>query len=193
MLRKNNKIKSMVITAIMIVAIVTCGTTYVNAAENMDLESGIYSIENDVYHEQEIGMTMSRSYLEPNMTVEVRKKSIIYTLGFITSEYMENYRMKLNDKEVEVEILEDSNNTESLKLKVEVDKIDADMEAVIYVGPMERDVEFGVIPKIETLKLVESIEEPQNNKTTVIVISLIAVVGIGGVIIFLRSKSKSNK
>ena len=36
------------------------------------------------------------------------------------------------------------------------------MDALIYVGPMERDVEFKVIPKMETLTLVEAIEEVED-------------------------------
>ena len=124
-----------------------------------EIESGIYSLENDVYHESDIGMSMSRSYLEPTMEVEVRSSGITYTIGFLGSEYMENYRMKLNDEEVPVEIITEGVEEGTVKLKVEVDKLDADMEALIYVGPMERDVEFSVIPKLETLTLIEAIEE----------------------------------
>ena len=123
------------------------------------LADEIESLENDVYHESDIGMSMSRSYLEPTMEVEVRSSGITYTIGFLGSEYMENYRMKLNDEEVPVEIITEGVEEGTVKLKVEVDKLDADMEALIYVGPMERDVEFSVIPKLETLTLIEAIEE----------------------------------
>lgn len=124
-----------------------------------ELESGIYSLENDVYHESDIGMSMSRSYLLPAMEVEVRNSGITYTIGFSGSEYMENYRMKLNGEEVPVEMITEGLEEGTVKLKVEVDKLDADMEALIYVGPMERDVEFSVIPRLETLTLIEAIEE----------------------------------
>lgn len=124
-----------------------------------ELESGIYSLENDVYHESDIGMSMSRSYLLPTMEVEVRNSGITYTIGFSGSEYMENYRMKLNGEEVPVEMITEGLEEGTVKLKIEVDKLDADMEALIYVGPMERDVEFSVIPKLETLTLIEAIEE----------------------------------
>lgn len=124
-----------------------------------ELESGIYSLENDVYHESDIGMSMSRSYLLPTMEVEVRNSGITYTIGFSGSEYMENYRMKLNGEEVPVEMITEGLEEGTVKLKIEVDKLDADMEALIYVDPMERDVEFSVIPKLETLTLIEAIEE----------------------------------
>lgn len=124
-----------------------------------EVESGIYSLENDVYHESDVGMSMSRSYLLPTMEVEVRNSGIIYTIGFSGSEYMENYRIKVNAEEVPVEMITEGLEEGTVKLKVEVDKLDADMEALIYVGPMERDVEFSVIPKLETLTLIEAIEE----------------------------------
>ena len=67
--------------------------------------------------------------------------------------------MKVNGEEVPVEILEENSEEGTVKLNVEVDKVDADMAAIIYVGPMERDVEFKVIPKMETLTLVQAIED----------------------------------
>ena len=136
----------------------TLGSKSTYATEN-EIASGIYEVENDVYHESETGMAMSRSYLLPSMSVEVTKEHIIYTIGFSGSDYMENYRMELNGESVPVEIIEENNEEGIVKLKVEVDKVDADMDALIYVGPMERDVEFKVIPKMETLTLVEAIEE----------------------------------
>ena len=122
-------------------------------ATNSEIASGIYEVQNDVYHESETGMAMSRTYLLPTMNVEVTKDHIIYTIGFSGSDYMENYRMKVNNQEVPVEIVEE-NAEEGI-----VDKVDADMSASIYVGPMGRDVEFKVIPKMETLTLIEAIEE----------------------------------
>ena len=137
---------------------VTIGSKRVYATET-DIASGIYEVENDVYHESETGMAMSRTYLLPSMSVEVTKEHVIYTIGFSGSDYMENYRMKVNGEEVPVEILEENSEEGTVKLNVEVDKVDADMAAIIYVGPMERDVEFKVIPKMETLTLVQAIED----------------------------------
>lgn len=152
------KIKFLLLIAICMITVFTVGNTVAFANENI-IESGIYEVENDVYHESEVGMGMSRSYLVPTMEVEVRKGSIVYTVAFSGSEYMENYRMKVNEEEVPVEILEGSEDG-IVKLKFSVDKVDADMKAMIYIGPMERDVEFKVIPKMETLNLIEAIEEP---------------------------------
>ena len=153
-----NKIKLMAMAVLALGIFFILGSKSAYATES-NIASGIYEVENEVYHESETGMAMSRTYLLPSMSVEVTKEHIIYTIGFSGSDYMENYRMKVNGEEVPVEILEENTQEGIVKLKVEVDKVDADMDAIIYVGPMERDVQFKVIPKMDTLTLVEAIED----------------------------------
>lgn len=153
-----DKFKNILVAVMALGVFFTLGNKTTFAKEN-DIASGIYELENDVYHESETGMAMSRSYLVPIMSVEVRRDSTVYTISFSGSEYMENYRIKINGEEVPVEVIEDNNEEGIVSLKVEVDKVDADMDAIIYVAPMERDVEFKVIPKMDTLTLVEPIEE----------------------------------
>lgn len=208
-----NKFKGILLAVMALGIFLTLGTSNVYATES-DIESGIYEVQNDVYHESETGMAMSRSYLLPSMSVEVTKEHIIYTIGFSGSDYMENYRMKVNGEEVPVEIVEENNEEGIVKLKVEVDKVDADMDALIYVGPMERDVEFKVIPKMETLTLVEAIEEVEeipaedeevsveeetlavvakdeknNNNITLIIAGVVVIVAIGAIVI-VKAKKK---
>ena len=211
-----NKFKGIIMAVMALGIFVTIGSKCVYATET-DIASGIYEIENDVYHESETGMAMSRTYLLPSMSVEVTKEHVIYTIGFSGSDYMENYRMKVNGEEVPVEILEENSEEGTVKLNVEVDKVDADMDAIIYVGPMERDVEFKVIPKMETLTLLEAIEEKEDlkeevnveieeetlkeenligkqekkdNKGIYAIAGVAAIVVIGGVIAIVKSKKK---
>lgn len=213
-----SKFKSMLIAVMALGIFLTLGTKNTYATES-NIVSGIYEVENDVYHESETGMAMSRSYLLSSMTVEVTKDHIIYIIGFSGSDYMENYRMKVNGDEVPVEIVEENNEEGIVKLKIEVDKVDADMKALIYVGPMERDVEFKVIPKMETLTLVEAIEEEveeipvedevvneseedkieeslavvdkeeNNNNVTLIIAGVVVIVAIGALVI-VKAKKK---
>lgn len=211
-----SKIKGMLIGTMALGLIFTIGTKNIYATEN-EITSGIYQVENDVYHESEIGMSMSRTYLLPTMNVEVTRDHIIYTVGFAGSEFMENYRMKVNGQEAPVEMVEENSKDGTVKLKVAVDKVDADMDAIIYVGPMERDVEFKVIPKMETLTLLEAIEEKEDlkeevnveieeetlkeenligkqekkdNKGIYAIAGVAAIVVIGGVIAIVKSKKK---
>lgn len=213
-----NKLKGILVAVMALGVFLTLGTNNTYATES-NITSGIYEVANDVYHESETGMAMSRSYLLPSMSVEVTKEHIIYTIGFSGSDYMENYRMKVNGEEVPVEIVEENSEEGIVKLKVEVDKVDADMDALIYVGPMERDVEFKVIPKMETLTLIEAIEEVEempaedevvneneevqieeslavaadkeenNNNVALIIAGVVVIVAIGALVI-VKAKNK---
>ena len=208
-----NKFKGILVAIMALGIFLTLGTKNTYATES-NITSGIYEVENDVYHESETGMAMSRTYLLPSMSVEVTKDHIIYTIGFSGSDYMENYRMKVNGGEVPVELVEENSEDGTVKLKVEVDKVDADMDALIYVGPMERDVEFKVIPKMETLTLVEAIEEKveevaleevessedgqgsevkieakdNNNNIVIAMGGVVAVIAVGALIVFKVKK-----
>ena len=213
-----NKFKGILVAVMALGIFLTLGTKNTYATES-NIASGIYEVENDVYHESETGMAMSRTYLLPSMSVEVTKDHIIYTIGFSGSDYMENYRMKVNGGEVPVELVEENSEDGTVKLKVEVDKVDADMDALIYVGPMERDVEFKVIPRMETLTLIEAIEEVEempaedevvneneevqieeslavaadkeenNNNVALIIAGVVVIVAIGALVI-VKAKKK---
>ena len=76
---------------------------------------------------------------------------------------MENYRVKVNDVEVPVERVDGDG---IVTLKVSATSLSDELKACIYVGPMGRDVEFGIIPKLETMSLIESIEEESTEETT---------------------------
>ena len=213
-----NKFKS-ILTAVMVLGLFfTMGTKSAYAAD-ADIASGIYEVENEVYHESETGMAMSRSYLLPTMEVEVTKDGIVYTIGFSGSDYMENYRMLVNGEDTAIEIVDEVTEEGIVKLKVEVDKVDADMDALIYVAPMGRDVQFKVIPKMETLTLIEAIEEAEEvieevvaedlieevvtevdatsgaseNYKTMAVAGGVAVVVIAGIVAVLVIKAKKKK
>ena len=126
------------------------------------IASGIYEVSNEVYHDNEIGMSMARSYLKDTMTMKITKNEVLYTIGFTGTDYMENYRVKVNDVEVPVERVDGDG---IVTLKVSATSLSDELKACIYVGPMGRDVEFGIIPKLETMSLIESIEEESTEET----------------------------
>ena len=130
-----------------------------NAAQLSELQSGIYEISNDVYHEQEIGMNMARTYVDENMTLEKSEGKWYYTVKFSGTNYMENHRISINDELVDTKVVNENSEENTIELKFETDSITPDLEAQIYVDAMGRDVEFGIIPKEETLNLVQAIEE----------------------------------
>ena len=153
------KIKSLFLIA-MFSLIMSVQTLVASAAQLSELESGIYEIKNDVYHEQEIGMNMARTYLDENMILEKSEGKWYYTIKFSGTDYMNNHRICLNGKEVKAEVVSEDESKHTIELKFETDSITPDLSTKIYVDAMERDVEFDVIPKEDTLNLVEAIEEP---------------------------------
>lgn len=133
----------------------------VDVLANENLENGIYEVKNDVYHDSDIGMSMARSYLNETMQLKVLGDETEYTIGFSGTEYMENFRILVDGNEGNADVVEENKENETIKLKVKVPNKDSELEAKIYVGPMERDVQFKVIPKFDTLTLVEKLEAPK--------------------------------
>ncbi|MEI3369252.1 MAG: NEAT domain-containing protein [Clostridium sp.] len=156
-----NKIKILIMIMLSIVVMGNINIYTVFAEEK--IASGIYEVSNEVYHDTEIGMSMARSYLKDTMTMKITKNEVLYTIGFTGTDYMENYRMKVNDVEVPVERVDGDG---IVTLKVSATSLSEELKACIYVGPMGRDVEFGIIPKLETMSLIESIEEESTEETT---------------------------
>ena len=156
-----NKIKILIMIILSIVVMGNINIYTVFAEEK--IASGIYEGSNEVYHDNEIGMSMARSYLKDTMTIKITKNEVLYTIGFTGTDYMENYRVKVNDVEVPVERVDGDG---IVTLKVSATSLSDELKACIYVGPMGRDVEFGIIPKLETMSLIESIEEESTEETT---------------------------
>ena len=156
-----NKIKILIMIMLSIVVMGNINIYTIFAEEK--IASGIYEVSNEVYHDTEIGMSMARSYLKDTMTMKITKNEVLYTIGFTGTDYMENYRVKVNDVEVPVERVDGDG---IVTLKVSATSLSDELKACIYVGPMGRDVEFGIIPKLETMSLIESIEEESTEETT---------------------------
>ena len=156
-----NKIKILIMIMLSIVVMGNINIYTVFAEEK--IASGIYEVSNEVFHDNEIGMSMARSYLKDTMTIKITKNEVLYTIGFTGTDYMENYRVKVNDVEVPVERVDGDG---IVTLKVSATSLSDELKACIYVGPMGRDVEFGIIPKLETMSLIESIEEESTEETT---------------------------
>ena len=153
-------IKSILSIMIVTVFMITSGIN-ASALELSEIESGIYEVQNDVSHDSEIGMSMARSYLDPTMKLEVKGGKVYYTIKFSGANYMENHRISIDGENVDFDIVNEDTENHTIELSFETNTIEPDMKASIYVDPMGRDVEFGIITKIDTLNLIEKIEEPK--------------------------------
>lgn len=144
-----------------IIALLTLSSNVAYADEIKNLESGIYEINNEVYHDSEVGISMARSYTADTMKLEYTKETMAYTVTFTGTDYMQDYRILVNDEPVDFEVVDENKENTSISLKFNVTDMKDKISAKIFVSAMDRDVEFEVKPLVETLNLVESIEEPE--------------------------------
>jgi len=156
-------IKSILSTMLVSALIITSGIN-ANALNLSDVESGIYNVQNDVSHESEIGMSMSRTYLDPNMKIKVKDGKAYYTIKFKGANYMKDHKIFVNGSSVNYDVISKDSVNHTLELGFSVNSIEPNIKASMYVEPMGRDVEFGIITKTSTLSLIEKIEEPKKEE-----------------------------
>ena len=137
-----------------------------NAASLSDLQGGIYTIKNDVSHESETGMAMARSYLNESMTLEKSNGSWYYTIKFSGLQYMSNHTIYINGSKVSHTVKSKNTSSDTIELKFKTNSITPNLKVSMYVSAMGRDVEFGIIPKESTLKLVKATEESKSESST---------------------------
>lgn len=151
--------KSFINKIILTISAIIITITGMSVKADTQIQSGIYSMKNSVYHESELGMSMSRSYLDENMQAKITKDGVVFTIGFSGTQYMNNYRIKINGSEVPVQIVEENKEAGTIKLQAEAPSTDVKISTAIYVDPMGRDVEFDIIPDYTSMVLLEAIEE----------------------------------
>ena len=156
-------IKSILSTMLVSALIITSGIN-ANALNLSDVESGIYNVQNDVSHESEIGMSMSRTYLDPNMKIKVKDGKAYYTIKFKGANYMKDHKIFVNGSSVNYDVVSRDSVNHTLELGFSANSIEPNIKASMYVEAMGRDVEFGIITKTSTLSLIEKIEESKKEE-----------------------------
>ena len=128
-------------------------------------ETKVYTIENQVYHENATGMTMARQYLNSTSKVEDINGKRYVTMTFTGVEYMNNHQIYVNGNKVEAEVVESTSSKIALRFAVE--SLSDSIKVGTYVIPMGRNIEFDVKLLEDTLTLVNgNIEEDKNKDNT---------------------------
>ena len=153
-----------IISMILVTVVMIASGINISALELSEIESGIYKVENDVSHESEIGMSMSRTYLDPNMKIKVKDGKAYYTIKFKGANYMKDHKIFVNGTSVNYDVISSDSVNHTLELGFSTNSIEPNIKASMYVEPMGRDVEFGIITKTNTLTLIEKIEEPKKEE-----------------------------
>ena len=136
-----------------------------NVSYAASLDYGLYNVKNDVYHEQEIGMNMARTYLNQTMRVDAKTDgTYYYTVEFSGTEYMNKHRILVNGSQISTTKKSNSSNG-TIKLTFKVKSLSSKIKARIYVDAMGRDVEFQIIPDFSTAKCVQKYSKKETTKT----------------------------
>lgn len=145
--------------ALALITILTLSTS--SAFADSNIKDGRYTLTNDTKYldNNEVGDSMSRSYTDKNMTLEKKDGKIYYTVGFSGAQYMDNHRIYVNGSNVSIQKVAENTSAGTLKLKFKVNKPSDTILIKFYVDPMGRDVEYQLIPNLNSLSLVESYEE----------------------------------
>ena len=127
----------------------------------------VYTIENEVYHESAIGMSMARQYLNSTSKVEEVDGQFFVTLTFTGVEYMNSHQIFVNGTKVNSEVVESTDS--KLSLKFAVGDLTDSIKVDTFVIPMGRNIQFNVNLLKDTLTLVsgnEDIKEENTNTST---------------------------
>lgn len=201
--------------SLFLIGIMALTSNFAYADNNDEIANGIYTLTNETKYldGNEIGDSMARSYTDENMTLEKRDGKIYYTVGLSGAQYMDNHRILINDESVEFEKVEENSEEGTIKLRFEVTNPDDTILIQMYVDAMGRDVEYQLIPNLDSLELVEAFEESkpeetenssedtesenaetqvkessQNNSSNVMIIGVVVILAV--VIIFVLFKRK---
>ena len=125
----------------------------------------VYTIKNEVYHENATGMTMARQYLNSTSKVEEVNGKYYVTMTFTGVEYMNNHQIYVNGSKVDAEIVESTSSKIALRFAVE--SLSDSIKVGTYVIPMGRTIDFDVKMLEDTLTLVDgNIEEDKEEDST---------------------------
>lgn len=125
----------------------------------------VYTIKNQVYHENATGMTMARQYLNSTSKVEEVNGKYYVTMTFTGVEYMNNHQIYVNGSKIDAEIVESTSSKIALRFAVE--SLSDSIKVGTYVIPMGRTIDFDVKMLEDTLTLVDgNIEEDKEEDST---------------------------
>ena len=159
------------------------------------IKGKLYSIKNEVYHENATGMAMARSYLSETTQVEEVNGVYYITLTFTGNEYLQNHQIYVNGSKVNAT---KNVNNDKTTVRFSISSLDDSIKAKIYIVPMGRDVEFDIKLLKDTLTFIKdyTIEVPKtSDNTSFSFVALLGLMSIGsaGVLVASRKKKAGEK
>lgn len=166
-----------------------------------------YSIENEVIHDSAIGKKMARKYLYETSYIDIDKDEQKYlTITFSGTSVMDDFKIKVNGKEVEFEVVDHGDGIKSFRFKI--NEIADEIQFFMFIKPVNMNIDFKIKLLEDTMKLVdenevsvESVVSNTNNEevsvfkialatsvTTTIMVSVVFLIGFK---IYTKKKNKN--
>ena len=114
-----------------------------NAGGNITetVKGKLYTIKNEVIHENQTGKEMARKYLNSTSKIEEINGELYLTLTFTGTDLMNNHKFYVNGKSVSY-TSSTSGNSKSYRFRI--NSLNDDIKVSAFIVPMSRNVEFGV-------------------------------------------------
>ena len=153
MIRNLSKITTTLIVSMLLIVI----------AWGQTVDQGIYTITNNVMHDNPVGQGMARSYTEEQSDIEVNDSGIFLSLSFNNTQYMGELSISVDGSEVQYETISKENNIKTLKFKI--NSVNSEIKVGLYVFPMDTNVEYTVTLNPNSLKLIQKTEIDKENSS----------------------------
>lgn len=160
-----------------------------NSSEKLETviaKGKLYTIKNEVVHDNQTGKEMARKYLNSTTKIEEIDGKYYATLTFTGSSLMNNHKIYVNGSKVSHQIV--AKGSDSVSLRFAIPTLDTNIKVALHVIPMGRDIDFSVKLLKDTLTFVKEFDTtsstlPQtgsilNNQTIMMAGSLLATGGL---------------
>lgn len=128
----------------------------VEKVETVAAKGKLYTIKNEVVHDNQTGKEMARKYLNSTTKIEEIDGKYYATLTFTGSSLMNNHKIYVNGSKVSHQIV--AKGSDSVSLRVAIPSLDANIKVALHVIPMGRDIDFGVKLLKDTLTFVKEFD-----------------------------------
>ena len=126
-------------------------TSKKNAAKESYKE---YTIKNEIISDSSVGRKMARKYLNETALIEEVDGVKYVTLRFSGMDLMNNIKIKVNNEDVEMELVDEDTTNNIKAYRFKIDNINDDIKVYAHIIPMNMDIDFGVKLLEDTLELV---------------------------------------
>lgn len=128
----------------------------VEKVETVAAKGKLYTIKNEVVHDNQTGKEMARKYLNSTTKIEEIDGKYYATLTFTGSSLMNNHKIYVNGSKISHQIV--AKGSDSVSLRVAIPSLDANIKVALHVIPMGRDIDFGVKLLKDTLTFVKEFD-----------------------------------